>query len=691
MRRKLFASLLSLLTVLTMGLLLTSVAKADEIPTLGLTSGDAAVTDQNGNVVNDTTTMSKWESYTVKYNWSIRDGQPIAAGDTATVQLPTGAVAPNDLSIGLKDNNGQVVGTFTIKAGQSAGTITFNDVLSQTGTNRIGTLQFYAKGTSDTEVHFNWTINKIGWIGSYDANGLPDRLTWNVAFNPTGQALGTVVVTDTLGPNQTFIPGTISAQTGHYDEAGNFVGSGSITPTVQVSGSQITFTFSNVTTAVNMTYGAKLANVTEGANNWSNTAAMNGDSVSGNVSYGGDGTGNGDNQLGSVTLTKTDAESGAKLSGAEYKLVDATGTVIRTSLTTDEYGQLSVNGLQAGDYQLVETKAPEGYQLDTTPVPFTIDAQNITTPVLVSQTNHKLAPVTTGSVVLSKTDAKTGEALAGATFDLQDANGNVLMSDLTTDANGKITLNDLQAGDYQFVEVKAPTDYQLNKTPIKFTITAGQTAPIVVSATNQPIEADETPGEPTPGEPTPGEPTPGEPTPGEPTPGEPTPGEPTPGEPTPGEPTPGEPTPGEPTPGEPTPGEPTPGEPTPGEPTPGEPTPGEPTPGEPTPGEPTPGANGDTSTSQPGTGSTGTPTTGSTAGQSPATTGSQSGADTAATAGSATGTTGGTNRPQGAPSTGTTLPQTNELEDRPELVTIGLAVLVVLFGIGLIDYRRRQD
>nr|WP_243147772.1 SpaA isopeptide-forming pilin-related protein [Clostridium perfringens] len=33
-----------------------------------------------------------------------------------------------------------------------------------------------------------------------------------------------------------------------------------------------------------------------------------------------------------------------------------------------------------------------------------------------------------------------------------------------------MVLNDLAPGDYQFVEIEAPNGYELDKTPVKFTI-----------------------------------------------------------------------------------------------------------------------------------------------------------------------------------------------------------------------------
>ncbi|MBC1872979.1 prealbumin-like fold domain-containing protein, partial [Listeria seeligeri] len=79
------------------------------------------------------------------------------------------------------------------------------------------------------------------------------------------------------------------------------------------------------------------------------------------------------------------------LAGAEFELQDSTGKTLQTGLTTNEQGILTVTDLELGDYQLVETKAPAGYELDSTPVVFTI-GQNSTN-VSVTKENTKIPAI----------------------------------------------------------------------------------------------------------------------------------------------------------------------------------------------------------------------------------------------------------------------------------------------------------
>nr|WP_238482617.1 Cna B-type domain-containing protein [Lederbergia galactosidilytica] len=113
----------------------------------------------------------------------------------------------------------------------------------------------------------------------------------------------------------------------------------------------------------------------------------------------------------------------------------------------------------------VDEEAVEGYEKN-------IDGFNITNKLIY------------GTVELTKYNEKD-EVLAGATFELLDQDGEVLQTDLTTDQAGKIIVSDLKPGDYQFVEVKAPIGYELDKTPIVFTIEKGKKESTKVKAVNK--------------------------------------------------------------------------------------------------------------------------------------------------------------------------------------------------------------
>lgn len=186
------------------------------------------------------------------------------------------------------------------------------------------------------------------------------------------------------------------------------------------------------------------------------------------------------NYLGSVQLTKED-QDGKGLAGAVFKITDTNGETVRDDLVSKEDGKIEVDGLAPGSYQFVEKQAPDGYLLSEKPVSFTIKAEYGGKPEQVKVT----AVNTKNLVVLTKVDQHDkNKVLRGAEFNLTDANGKVLKSGLTTDEKGQITVHGLKAGEYQFVETKAPKDYHLDQTPISFKTTNTDTKPVEITAEN---------------------------------------------------------------------------------------------------------------------------------------------------------------------------------------------------------------
>lgn len=213
---------------------------------------------------------------------------------------------------------------------------------------------------------------------------------------------------------------------------------------------------------------------------------------------------------GSVKLRKLDATTRAALEGAEFALYREDGSRVYASGTAGSYrysetssngrfvvnaaGELEVTDLPYGSYYFTETVAPAGYIRSTDRFSFSVLTDGETVEVVALNAKE------VGSVRLRKTNADGSVSLAGAVFELyaktpttvSSAIAATIYSDVyyrvgtyTTDASGEIYVGDLPWDDYYFVEVEAPTGYEVNTDvngdPIAYTFTIGSTATATVS------------------------------------------------------------------------------------------------------------------------------------------------------------------------------------------------------------------
>ncbi|WP_260158421.1 SpaA isopeptide-forming pilin-related protein [Levilactobacillus brevis] len=231
-------------------------------------------------------------------------------------------------------------------------------------------------------------VNKIakqGIILESDAQGRPTKLRWTIYAAQAGKDANDAVLTDTMGSGQTYIEGSATAERGQLMPTGVFVGSSNVTPSVAVSGSQLTITIPGVTNAVRVTYDTTPTNFDQ--NGWEDAVSFNGQKSDSNIAWGGSATGGGtqpNTATGSVVLTKTDPE-GKVLAGAVYTLKKTDGTVVATGLKTDEQGKITYEKLEPGAYEFIETVAPSGYQVSEKPVTFTIVANQTATVSVTAQ------------------------------------------------------------------------------------------------------------------------------------------------------------------------------------------------------------------------------------------------------------------------------------------------------------------
>lgn len=204
-----------------------------------------------------------------------------------------------------------------------------------------------------------------------------------------------------------------------------------------------------------------------------------------------------------ITITKKDKQNVTALSGAEFTLYQMTydnGTVTVDSTaapvvkTTDANGKCSFSGLKTLTiYKVVETKAPVGYAIDSTPKFITYRLTSDTDPydgvtkVTEGNTSYDLNKSTSDTeeyeysytqidnplaVTLKKVDKATSLAITNteATFALYSGD-DLVQDNLKTGSDGTLQLGQyLRAGQsYSLKETKAPEGYKLAE-EVKFSV-----------------------------------------------------------------------------------------------------------------------------------------------------------------------------------------------------------------------------
>ena len=195
----------------------------------------------------------------------------------------------------------------------------------------------------------------------------------------------------------------------------------------------------------------------------------------------------------SLLIKKVCTENPDKmLEGAVFDVRYADGTVVGDSngvFTTGADGTILITGLEANKAIVVtETKAPDGFAIDTTPQTITTQAGKVV------QLTFANAPY--GKIIIEKRDSKTNELLPGAEFRATTAAGcevgqNGVIGDtnltsngiFTTGADGKITITNVRPGSYVITEIKAPDGYLIDDPTRTITVTSGDTQTIVFKDT----------------------------------------------------------------------------------------------------------------------------------------------------------------------------------------------------------------
>jgi len=179
---------------------------------------------------------------------------------------------------------------------------------------------------------------------------------------------------------------------------------------------------------------------------------------------------------GGLVINKLDSVTHEPLEGVEFTITEADGTVVDDNggmtssmglYRTDENGQIMIDGL-VGTFLVTETKTIEGY---------TIHEETRTQTVVINPNDTQTITVYNdpiGGVEIIKVNADdTRERIPNTTFEIRRMD-DALVDTVTTDKNGRVFLA-LENGSYYAVETESAEGFQLDNTPIYFTVEDGKT------------------------------------------------------------------------------------------------------------------------------------------------------------------------------------------------------------------------
>ena len=171
-----------------------------------------------------------------------------------------------------------------------------------------------------------------------------------------------------------------------------------------------------------------------------------------------------------ISLIKVDKDTMQPLANAKFK-VRLVGGSFTKEYVTNENGEISLDKLTPGAYEVKEISAPNGYLIDESTRIVQINANENAQFVFTNTAKPTLT--------VKKVDAITGDVLKNAEFQIYRASDNTASGELNfigtyyTDENGEIRLQDLNSGWYKITETKAPDGYELAKEATQTVYLAG--------------------------------------------------------------------------------------------------------------------------------------------------------------------------------------------------------------------------
>ena len=461
---------------LAMTLVIISMFSSARLNTTSALGATGAINITGQSITPTKNPVDQYTDINVNMNFSVPS--TAKTGGQAVISLPKNLKFVSDTNFNVMSSDGKVVAKAVLNAASKTITLTYTDYVTKKS-DITGSLFFNVRVSPDTaspsKVPINISVNnknipvgnvnfvvdpgksdkvldKVSWGTKKLADGGITR-EYEVRVNAENKPLTNAIVLDKLNTDgMSYVKDSFVVKKGTWAVNSNLKlelkNATVVSVPVNFDASQKSFQVNLGNVAANegysIYYKVKIDKTPENGQQFLNNVTLKADKVTETknnpfVYQNAGGEAEGYNY--SVKIKKVDSETNAALAGASFNVIRTSTNETVKSVTTDANGEALIDGLLNTEYKLVETKAPEGYQLNKEAIVVKTTDFNTSKVALKTISNKKIPkePTPTNATIeldkqLSGRDLVDGEF----SFELYEGSNKI---QTVSNKNGKITFD----------------------------------------------------------------------------------------------------------------------------------------------------------------------------------------------------------------------------------------------------------
>ena len=426
-----------------------------------------------------TPTKSPVDQYTdINVNMNFSVPSTAKTGGQAIISLPKNLKFVSDTNFNVMSSDNKIVAKAVLNAASKTITLTYTDYVTKKSDIK-GSLFFNVRVSPDTaspsKVPINISVNNKNIpIGNVDfvvdpgkSDKVLDKVSWNtkkladggitrdyeVRVNAENKPLTNAIVLDKLNTDgMSYVKDSFVVKKGTWAVSSNLKlelkNATVVSVPVNFDASQKSFQVNLGNVAANegysIYYKVKIDKTPKNGQQFLNNVTLKADKVTETknnpfVYQNAGGEAEGYNY--SVKIKKVDSETNAALAGASFDVIRTSTNETVKSVTTDANGEALIDGLLNTEYKLVETKAPEGYQLNKEAIVVKTTDFNTSKIALKTISNKKIPKEPTPTNATIELDKQlSGRDLVDGEFNFELYEGSNKIQTVSN-KNGKITFD----------------------------------------------------------------------------------------------------------------------------------------------------------------------------------------------------------------------------------------------------------